>query len=57
MFGPLGYWERGFESHSREGCTRLCVVLSCVARALVVGRSLVHGVVAKCQKMIHSSRS
>jgi hypothetical protein len=36
---PLGYWDCGFESHTRHGCLSLCfcVVLSCLSRGLCDG--------------------
>jgi hypothetical protein len=48
---PVGCWDRGFESRSRQGCLSafFCVVLSCVGRGLATGWSLVQGVLPHVQ--------
>jgi len=52
--GPLGHWDRGFESRSRHGCISafLYIVLSCVSRGLTMGRSPVQGVLPTCLKRL-----
>jgi hypothetical protein len=53
--GPLQHCDREFESRSKHGCmdASFCVMLSCVIRGLVMGRSPVQGVLLKCPKKIH----
>jgi hypothetical protein len=58
------HWERGFESHSRQGrmYAFLCVALCCVGRGHAMDRSLNQGVLPKCvegskfQKLILNRR-
>jgi hypothetical protein len=42
----LGYWDRGFESLSRDGCfsAYVSVVLSCIDKDLATEWSLAQGV-------------
>jgi hypothetical protein len=47
--GPLVYWDRGFESHSRHVCmSAFLFMLSCVGRGLEMGRSPAQGVPSRC---------
>jgi hypothetical protein len=52
------FWDRRFESRSRNGCISsfFYVVLTCVGRGLVIGRSPFQGVLPKCLNGFKSFR-